>query len=172
MNFSEYESIAFSTAIYPQRGNNLAYPILGLIEETSEVVEKIDKLDKIGLMKELGDQTWYIASVCFELSIPFFNLESKITTLPISKNLPLLNIMEESIGKIAAIAKKSIRDNNGKITEDKKNICIDHLSTILSAIHTLSFMHGFSLEDVFLSNTNKILDRKKRNKINGSGDLR
>jgi NTP pyrophosphatase (non-canonical NTP hydrolase) len=80
MTFDQYEKIASSTAIYPNRGNNLVYPTLGLAGETGEVAEKVKKLirDKNGkitdefkdeIKKELGDVLWYIAAVAFELNL-------------------------------------------------------------------------------------------------------
>ena len=80
MTFEEYEKLAAKTAIYPKRGNNLFYPVLGLSGEAGEVAEKFKKLIrdknyqldeefKDAVKKELGDVLWYIAAICFELGI-------------------------------------------------------------------------------------------------------
>ena len=80
MNFDDYQQLSGQTAIYPDRGNNLTYPTLGLAGETGEVAEKVKKLirDKGGLVddatrdalrKELGDVLWYIAQLCTELDL-------------------------------------------------------------------------------------------------------
>lgn len=80
MKLKEYEEAAARTAIYPDRGNNITYPTLGLAGETGEVCEKIKKLirDNNGeitdsfrenLRKELGDILWYIAAVAYEANI-------------------------------------------------------------------------------------------------------
>lgn len=80
MTFEEYEKLAAKTAIYPKRGNNLFYPVLGLTGEAGEVAEKFKKLIrdknykidaefKDAVKKELGDVLWYIAAICFELGI-------------------------------------------------------------------------------------------------------
>ncbi len=80
MTFDEYQENASSTAIYPNRGNNITYPVLGLAGETGEVAEKTKKLirDKNGIItdefkddikKELGDVLWYIAAVASELDL-------------------------------------------------------------------------------------------------------
>ena len=80
MEFKEYEEKARKTAVYPDRGNNLIYPVLGLAGEAGEVVEKVKKLirDKNreidaafleAIKKELGDVLWYIAAICAELGI-------------------------------------------------------------------------------------------------------
>jgi NTP pyrophosphatase (non-canonical NTP hydrolase) len=78
MNFNEYQVIASSTAIYPNVGNNIAYPVLGLAGETGEVAEKVKKIyrdkngiiseeDKKAIAKELGDVLWYINATCGEI---------------------------------------------------------------------------------------------------------
>jgi len=79
MNFSEYQQKAGSTAVYPNRGNHIAYPALGLAGEAGEVAEKVKKLlrgdypldDALRavLTKELGDVLWYVAAVCHEVGI-------------------------------------------------------------------------------------------------------
>ncbi len=80
MRFKEYEKLAAKTAIYPDRGKNLIYPVLGLSGESGEVAEKVKKLirDKNysidtefidSIKKELGDVLWYVAAICFELGI-------------------------------------------------------------------------------------------------------
>ena len=80
MNFNDYQAEASKTAIYPNKGNNLYYPTLGLCGEAGEVAEKIKKvmrdeggcpsIEKSGeLMKEIGDVLWYIAALYEELDI-------------------------------------------------------------------------------------------------------
>lgn len=80
MNFNEYQKFARKTAIYPNVGNNLTYPVLGLNGETGEVSEKVKKLirDKHGIVDddfintiidELGDVLWYIAAIASELEV-------------------------------------------------------------------------------------------------------
>lgn len=80
MTFKEYERLAAQTAVYPGRGNNLVYPVLGLTGESGEVAEKVKKLIrdknykisetfKEDIKKELGDVLWYIAAICYELGL-------------------------------------------------------------------------------------------------------
>jgi NTP pyrophosphatase (non-canonical NTP hydrolase) len=78
MTPNEYQTAALRTAIYPDRGNNLIYPVLGICGEAGEVAEKVKKIirdgdgtltdpdrDKIAL--ELSDCCWYIAVLAYEL---------------------------------------------------------------------------------------------------------
>ena len=80
MNFQEYQESARKTAIYPQLGNNLWYPALGLCGEAGEVAEKIKKLHRdsngvvsydkrLEIKKELGDVLWYISNLASELGL-------------------------------------------------------------------------------------------------------
>ena len=73
-----YQEEAWETAIYPDKGNNLYYPALGLVGEAGEVCNKIKKVmrDQDGkatleqrneIAKELGDVMWYLATLATEL---------------------------------------------------------------------------------------------------------
>lgn len=108
MDFKEYQKQARKTAIYPQLGNNLTYPTLGLCGESGEVAEKVKKVirDNNGIVtneklheleKELGDVLWYIANICCELDIEM-------------QNVALLNIL-----------KLKERQEQGKIHGDGDN---------------------------------------------------
>lgn len=78
MTFGEYEEQARTTAAYPDIGNNLIYPTLGLTGEAGEVADKVKKIirDDGGILteerrnairKELGDVLWYSAALAREL---------------------------------------------------------------------------------------------------------
>ena len=80
MIFNEYQSEARKTAVYPNIGNNIYYPALGLAGESGEVVGKISKImrddndivtedSKLKLEKELGDVLWYVAQLATELDL-------------------------------------------------------------------------------------------------------
>lgn len=88
MDFKEYQEKAWETAIYPNKGNNLTYPALGLGGETGEVLEKIKKVirdcenkineeKKEDLKKELGDLLWYLNSLCKELNLKLEEVAKK-----------------------------------------------------------------------------------------------
>jgi len=80
MDFTQYQQKAQVTALYPNVGNNIYYPALGLGGETGEVLNKIkkvmrdhdnqvsDELREI-LKSELGDVLWYVAALAFELKL-------------------------------------------------------------------------------------------------------
>lgn len=82
MDFKEYAYIVNQTALYPNQGDNLVYPVLGLNGEAGEVADKLKKIirDEDGyfspealreLAKELGDVLWYVAACAIEIGFTF-----------------------------------------------------------------------------------------------------
>lgn len=80
LTFDSYQRQAFTTAQYPNRGNNIIYPTLGLCGESGEVAEKVKKIirDNDGIIdaerkellkKEISDVLWYVAALCTELQL-------------------------------------------------------------------------------------------------------
>ena len=78
-HFDLYQDSAEATAIYPDKGDNIYYPALGLAGEAGEVCEKIKKImrDQKGfitqenedeLVRELGDVLWYVANIASEIN--------------------------------------------------------------------------------------------------------
>ncbi len=75
-------------------------------------------------------------------------------------------------GEVAGKYKKVIRDNNGVLTEDRKDQLIDELGDVLWYCARLAEELGISLEEVLQRNHDKLEDRLARNVIQGSGDKR
>jgi NTP pyrophosphatase (non-canonical NTP hydrolase) len=80
VRFSEYQQSSRVTAVYPDAGQNIIYPTLGLAGEAGEVAEKVKKMirDDDGILhderrdaiaKELGDVLWYVAQVATEAGL-------------------------------------------------------------------------------------------------------
>jgi len=78
MELNEYQKLARGTAMYPNIGDNIIYPTLGLVGEAGEIAEKVKKVirdnggivtddKKTEIAKEIGDVLWYIASLSSEL---------------------------------------------------------------------------------------------------------
>ena len=79
-HFNQYQKRALETAMYPNIGQNIIYPALGLTGEAGEVSELVKKMirDDGGtltnqrrekLLKELGDVLWYVAVVAHEAGL-------------------------------------------------------------------------------------------------------
>jgi NTP pyrophosphatase (non-canonical NTP hydrolase) len=80
MLLADYQSRSRATAVYPDAGDNLLYPTLGLCGEAGEVAEKIKKMvrddggtlsdaRREALSKELGDVLWYVAQLASEAGL-------------------------------------------------------------------------------------------------------
>ena len=82
MTFDEYQECALKTAFYP-KDKGLYYTALGLSGETGEVAEKVKKLirdgtiDRLSMMKELGDVLWYLSALSNELGISLNDVAEK-----------------------------------------------------------------------------------------------
>jgi NTP pyrophosphatase (non-canonical NTP hydrolase) len=78
MRANDYQTAALQTAFYPNRGNNLIYPVLGICGESGEVAEKAKKIirdgggvltdpDREKIALEASDVCWYLAVLAYEL---------------------------------------------------------------------------------------------------------
>ena len=84
MRMNEFQNLALTTAIYPEIGDNMTYPIMGLASEIGEVCGKYKKIlrgdkatDLEALEDELGDVLWYVAMVAYELGTPLEEIAKK-----------------------------------------------------------------------------------------------
>jgi len=82
--------------------------------------------------------------------------------------LGLANEAGEVLGKI----KKVLRDNNGEFTEETNKAIGAEIGDVLWYMAALCRDLNIQLDDVANSNIEKLLDRQKRNVIQGSGDNR
>jgi NTP pyrophosphatase (non-canonical NTP hydrolase) len=80
VDISEYQRRSRATAVYPDAGENLAYPALGLCGEAGEAAEKVKKAmrddggvlteeRREALAAELGDVLWYVAQLATEAGL-------------------------------------------------------------------------------------------------------
>ncbi|MDD3292492.1 MAG: nucleoside triphosphate pyrophosphohydrolase family protein [Candidatus Pacebacteria bacterium] len=84
---------------------------------------------------------------------------------------PTLGLAGEA-GEVAEKIKKVIRDNNGEVSEEKRQELIKELGDVLWYIANLSAELNLSMEDVALKNLEKLKSRQERNELHGSGDNR
>jgi NTP pyrophosphatase (non-canonical NTP hydrolase) len=80
VQLSEYQTRSRVTAVYPDAGDNLTYPALGLCGEAGECAEKVKKAirddggsltaeRRTALAGELGDVLWYMAQLATEAGL-------------------------------------------------------------------------------------------------------
>ena len=109
MDFSEYQTLSRRTATYPNAGEDMTYPALGLCGEAGEVAEKV---------------------------------------------------------------KKTIRDDGGVLSDDRREALSRELGDVLWYLSQLATEAGLDLEEIAAENLDKLLSRQERGVLRGSGDER
>lgn len=159
-DWNEYQELSKSTAIYPNVGDNLSYPILGLIDETGEFMEKQGSgASQEDLRAELGDIYWYVAAVCRELG---YNMEDVANASCASVDILVLL-------KMAGIAKKVQRDGP-EVIEEKD--MFGKLACFWVQLRNSLGLSKVQQLQVAQENLDKLNSRKERGKLQGSGDNR
>ena len=75
-------------------------------------------------------------------------------------------------GEFQGKVSKILRDDKGVLADERRKDLIDELGDIMWYVATCARELNVSLEDVCKNNVAKLGDRKKRNKLSGSGDKR
>jgi len=174
MNYKEYSEQAISTAIYPGKGNNIIYPVLGLVGETGEVCEKFFiTANADELLKELGDVFWYVNAICYEVDIDFNKVViDRLCVNGIGITKKWLMQLSICVAKIAEKTKKLIRDGNGAVTDDYKKFIEEQIGAVVSTLIVICDNSNVNVDDVLQKNIDKLFSRKERGKLQGSGDNR
>ncbi len=76
------------------------------------------------------------------------------------------------VGEIAEKVKKIIRNDDGVISEEKRELLKLEVGDVLWYLSQLSRVLGFSLDEAAQANIAKIMDRRARGVIKSSGDTR
>ena len=84
---------------------------------------------------------------------------------------PTLGLAGEA-GEVADKVKKVIRDRNGNFDMEAKESIMLELGDVLWYVSQLGSELGFQLEDIAISNLNKLSSRSSRGRISGYGDNR
>ena len=98
-------------------------------------------------------------------------LETAIYPETVKVIYPALGIAGEA-GECADKVKKIIRDNNGRINEEKGREIAKEIGDVLWYCATLSHDIGYTLEEVGRMNYEKLRSRQQRGVLGGSGDNR
>lgn len=80
-------------------------------------------------------------------------------------------LVEEG-GEVAGKFKKLIRDKGGVINDEARGELLKELGDVLWYVNSVASLLGSSLEEVAQKNLDKVLSRKERGVIAGSGDNR
>ena len=84
------------------------------------------------------------------------------------RTLGLTNEAGEFAGKV----KKLIRDDGGELSAEAKEALVSELGDVLWYIMALSEYLNVPMEQLAKANVEKVLSRKERNMLRGSGDNR
>lgn len=200
MDLTEYQKLSRETAIYPNVGNNIIYPVLGLVGEVGETFEKIKELpskkdilfkdgklnyniisdytpiqeyqDKVKeIQKEFGDSLWYLSQCCSELGLDLNDVYYQEENFWYTKNCGIEDMMILS-SKITEVVKKTIRDKNGICDDNDKEKIRNHLSHIFYCLKKVLCDYDTDIEIAAQLNIDKLFSRKERGVIQGSGDNR
>ena len=83
----------------------------------------------------------------------------------------VLGLVGES-AEIAEKFKKIIRDKGGVLSDEDKTEILKEIGDVLWYVNSVAVLLDSSLEEVAAANLKKLLSRKERGVINGSGDNR
>ena len=75
-------------------------------------------------------------------------------------------------GEVQEKVKKIIRDDNGEVSQAKKEELKKELGDVLWYVANLASDLGLNLDDIARENINKLLSRQERGVLQGSGDDR
>lgn len=84
---------------------------------------------------------------------------------------PTLGLAGEA-GEVCEKMKKIMRDDNGVVSAEKKELIKKEIGDVLWYCAALSTELGIDLNDVAQTNIDKLFSRKERNTLHGSGDNR
>ncbi len=84
---------------------------------------------------------------------------------------PALGLAGEA-GEVAEHAKKTIRDDGGEVSDERRAAIAKELGDVLWYVAQLASELGLELEDIALENLEKLFSRQRRGVLSGSGDDR
>ncbi|HST54854.1 MAG TPA: nucleoside triphosphate pyrophosphohydrolase family protein [Solirubrobacteraceae bacterium] len=84
---------------------------------------------------------------------------------------PALGLAGEA-GEVAEHAKKAIRDDGGKITDERRAAMAKELGDVLWYVAQLASELQLDLDEIAQANIAKLLSRQQRGVLSGSGDDR
>jgi NTP pyrophosphatase (non-canonical NTP hydrolase) len=108
------------------------------------------------------------------MSLANYQVDARTTAIypPEAKVIyPALGLAGEA-GEVCNKTKKILRDDGGRMTEEKRTQLIDELGDVLWYVANLATDLGVTLDEVARINLAKLNSRKERGTITGSGDNR
>lgn len=199
----EYQALARETAIYaPIDNHSIVYPVLGLIGESGEIIDKIKKLfrdssgevsasDRYGIVMEIGDTFWFITTICDELDLSFAKLvQEAIESAQLEYMHTDGSLWEGELQTAVANYQPSLARSSFRLNAAVGNISaladkylatdgLESLGTVrffladaIASLLAIAKHIEVNLGEIFGANIQKLQYRKQTNKISGSGDYR
>jgi NTP pyrophosphatase (non-canonical NTP hydrolase) len=84
---------------------------------------------------------------------------------------PTLGLAGEA-GEVAEKVKKLLRDDGGILSEERRDALAGELGDVLWYVAQVATEAGLDLEEIAQGNLDKLLSRKQRGVLSGSGDRR
>lgn len=170
MQLLDYQKIVEETAVYPSEFG-LGYTTLGLMGEMQEFFKAEGNKD---ITKEFGDVCWYLCASCKEaalhFSLTFYQHYRQTAVYSDIGPRALRDRAEGTLGDIAEIVKKYYRDDTPLQTVmDKLGVLYMNLSRDLCWI---AILRGVDISAALEGNYKKLMLRKEKNLIHGSGSNR
>lgn len=199
LTFEQYQKQALETNLGTiiNETEPLLYPVMGMVDELSEVLEKYFINDSTH--KEVGDAMWYyfvamdtlsldwqaaitlVSEEDVPLELDFSNIEGTLPPHPFQwtktniTGTEIFSLARSAMhaGKALGIVKKIHRDGGGSaddgITKPKIGVLLTKSFLWLCRFAVIS---DIDLEQAALDNLDKLKSRKERGKLQGSGDNR
>jgi NTP pyrophosphatase (non-canonical NTP hydrolase) len=188
MHMDEYQAQTLQTAVYPNIGNNLDYPVHGLSSEAGELapyaLASMDAGDEDMLQDvqgELGDVLWYSSIILYEMGMTFSacGMERSEQVARDAREVVgyrsfvqvYLCLMEE-VGHISGHVKKRMRDDEGNLTEARKQQIVETLRQVVTLIARMGSLLNLPFDTLLQANIAKLRSRQQRGVIGGTGDKR
>lgn len=172
MKLNDYQEAARRTAVYPGK---LAYPTLGLCGEVGElIVAYLTKSKEIP--KEIGDVLWYVANVSTDagMSLKYTGGQEDFDYIADSvwSKDEACSYLAACSGRVAENVKKTIRDNEGELSEDRRKNIRNALNKVLYGLAVMARNNGTTLDQCAEENLAKLQSRAERGVLKGDGDDR
>ncbi len=105
-----------------------------------------------------------------------YQAKAMTTALDVEKDIKTLYYrtlgLTNEAGEVAGKIKKIIRDSDGKLTVETRQMLADELGDVLWYLQALADYIEVPLDQIAQSNIDKLFSRKDRGKLKGSGDNR
>lgn len=147
MNLNEYQELACRTL----GSSDLAVLGLGLAGEAGELLEVVG--DKEKSIKELGDVTWYMATLAHKIEMKLGDVALRTSAVLAAR--PPVNGLVISSSKVADHIKKVV--GHGHALD--KDLVVYRLAEILVYCDMFAEQHGFELELALQKNIDKLRAR-------------